>query len=272
MSRIVTLLTDFGTADPYVASMKGVIYSICPRAVVVDAGHDIPPHDIRAASLFVSAAVPYYPEGSIHVIVVDPGVGTGRIPLAAAAGGRIFVCPDNGILTLYLRRFPLEAARRIADPRCALDEISATFHGRDIFAPTAAHLACGMDIGAVGPLMERIVSLDLPEPTVDSAGIVHGEIIHVDRFGNLISNIPRSLWLRSDTEARMRAGECSIDGIASSYGACATGELLAVWGSAGFLEIAVNQGSAAERLALSSGSRLSLSAKGQQIPKPNRKP
>jgi S-adenosylmethionine hydrolase len=272
MKRIVTLMTDFGTSDPYAASMKGVIYGICPEALVVDASHTIPPQDVRAASWFVAASAPYFPEGSVHVIVVDPGVGTDRLPLAVSAGGRFFVCPDNGVLTLYLRWFPLTAARSIANPLCVRDSISSTFHGRDIFAPTGAQLACGMDIDDVGPPVERMVALDLPEPRTDPSGVIHGEIIHIDRFGNLISNIPHALWGLEDGKAAIRAADRFIEGISQSYGSRRRANVLAVWGSTGFLEIAVNQGNAAQHLALGVGSGILLFDRCKPPSKPSGEP
>lgn len=181
---LVTLTTDFGTRDPYVAAMKGVIATLCPPARIVDLSHELPAQDIHAAAFFLAGAVPYFPPETVHVIVVDPGVGTARLPLAVRAGGQYFVCPDNGLLTLVLRTLSLEAAYTIANPDFMRSNISATFHGRDIFAPAAASLAAGASIAEIGAPVEKLVPLDVPEPRI-AGGKVTGEIAHVDRFGKL---------------------------------------------------------------------------------------
>ncbi len=247
MSAIVTLTSDFGTRDPWVAAVKGVLLSGCPQARVVDLSHEIAPHDVLEGALFLAQAAPWFPAGTIHVAVVDPGVGTARRPLAARAGGQLFVLPDNGLIALLLRRLALEQARVIEPGRitAAGGPASATFHGRDVFAPAAAALACGLPLADVGPDAGVLASLPYPQPLL-CGGEVRGEIVHVDRFGNLVSNI----------DAASLAGGClgveicgrRLGPPLATYAEAAPGELLALWNSAGLLEIAVREGSAAALL------------------------
>jgi len=270
MRKLVTLLTDFGERDSYAAQMKGVICSLCPRAVVVDLGHEIRPHAVREAALFIAEAAPRFPKDTVHVVVVDPGVGTSRRPLAVSGPLGVFVCPDNGVLSLVLSGHPRFEARLI--DRAALagrgGRLSATFHGRDIFAPAAARLACGLPFRRIGPVAEDIATLDIPRPRQHGSGEVRGEVIHVDRFGNCITNIPRSMvgpaasrsLAPEGTDAPgaaaldVRLPGHGIDGVCSTYGDAAVGTALALWGSGDLLEIAVNQGSAVEGLGLAVGS------------------
>lgn len=258
MAALITLTTDFGTRDPYVASMKGVLLGRCPGATIVDLTHEIAPQDVTEAALFIAQAVPSFPRGTVHLVVIDPGVGTDRRPLAARAGEHLFVLPDNGLLTLLLRRMELEEARVIEGGIPGGGEVSATFHGRDVFAPAAAHLACGLPLSRVGPEAGSIARLPWPEPRLtvreDHAEIA-GEIVHVDRFGNMISSIDRSsVGTRACTGVSVRGGEPIP--LLHTYGAAAKGELLALWNSVGLLEIAVREGSAARLLELGKGTRV----------------
>jgi hypothetical protein len=252
----ITLTTDFGARDPYVAAMKGVILSICPEARIEDLSHDIAPQGIMEGALFLAAAAPYWPLGTCHVAVVDPGVGTERRPVAVAAGGQVFVCPDNGLLTLFLRAYPVQAAREIANPAFLRPKISPTFHGRDIFAPAAAHLAMGMPFDAIGPAVDDLQSLTIPEPTVD-AGLVHGLIVHVDRFGNAITNIPRAM-LEPGALYRLHAAALSISEISHTYASVRPGDSVALFGSSGHVEIAVRNGSAQKDFHLKAGDPVTL--------------
>jgi S-adenosylmethionine hydrolase len=252
MAAIVTLTTDFGARDPWVAAMKGVILSRCPGAAIVDSTHEIGPQDVREAALFLAQAVPWFPPGTIHLVVVDPGVGTERRPLAVRAGGQRLVAPDNGCLTLLLRRLELEEARVIEAEGAVA---SATFHGRDIFAPAAARLACGTPLAALGPEAGDLLRIPWPEPRLETAAggtAATGEIVHVDRFGNLVTSIDRgALGAYECTEVEI-GGRRSIP-FRRTYGEAAPGELLALWNSAGLLEVAVREGSAAVRLGLGRG-------------------
>jgi S-adenosyl-L-methionine hydrolase (adenosine-forming) len=246
---VITLTTDFGWADPYVAAMKGVILSRLPGASVHDLSHEISPQDVFAGACFLAGAVPWFPPGTCHVAVVDPGVGTGRAPLAVRWRDQILVLPDNGLLTLLHRIEPVSAARRIEHPGCMLENMSATFHGRDVFAPAAAALAGGMPVASVGPVVEDFVLLPMPEPTSRPDGSVAGEIIHIDRFGNAVSNIPAALGpFRAAVVSGTRLP------VLNAYADVPPGTPLTLEGSGGFLEIAVNQGSAADRFGLAAGS------------------
>src|SRR5690606_13925034 len=188
MPRLVTLTTDFGARDPYVAAMKGALLDGCPGLQLVDLSHEIAAHDVLEGALFLEAAVPYFPAGTVHLVVVDPGVGSDRRALAASVLDQVVVCPDSGVLTLLARAHGLDEVRAIESPEFRRAEVSRTFHGRDIFAPAAARLACGAPLGDAGPRLERIVELPVPEPVADGS-TVRGEVIHVDRFGNLITNL-----------------------------------------------------------------------------------
>lgn len=253
MAARVTLTTDFGSRDTYVAAMKGVVLGICPEAQIVDLSHDIPPQSIREGALFVAGAMPYFPAGTIHVVVVDPGVGSQRRAVGVRAGDQYFVCPDNGLLTLFQRQFPVQAAHAIVEPRFRLPRLSSTFHGRDLFAPAAAHLARGVALEEFGPPVDDLVRLELPEP-VRQGNAVEGEVIHVDRFGNLISNIPRAMI--GDPEGRtirVKVEGKELSGLSRTYSDVAAGQPLILFGSSDLLEVAVNGGSAAAVLGIAVG-------------------
>lgn len=250
MNPLVTLTTDFGTRDPYAAAMKGVLLGICPAARIIDLTHDIAPQSIVEAALFLAGALPYWPAGSVHIAVVDPGVGGTRRPLALSAGGRLLVCPDNGIAGLYLRAYPPDAARVIENPDILRYPVSATFHGRDVFAPAAAHLAAGMPLDALGARAHDLVELALPVPAEIPGGI-SGTVIHSDRFGNLITNIrPSDIAPRKIADVYI-AGR--IVPVARTYTDAAPGELVALTGSAGYIEVAVTCGNAQAHLGLDIG-------------------
>ncbi|MHB9073973.1 MAG: SAM hydrolase/SAM-dependent halogenase family protein [Desulfobaccales bacterium] len=246
---LITLLTDFGTRDAYVASMKGVILSLNPQAVLVDLSHEIPPQDVRAAALILAGAAPYFPPGAIHLAVVDPGVGGPRRALAAHSRGHFWVGPDNGLFHLIFRQASPLTIISLENPVYFRPQVSATFHGRDIFAPVAAHLSLGVDLSRLGPGITDPVPLDWPEPSIDPEAI-RGEIIHVDQFGNLISNVSYgefTAW-RGDQAVRLKVGPVTIQGLARTYSDVAPGKFLALVGSHGFLEIACAMDNAARRL------------------------
>lgn len=264
MTRVV-LLTDFGTADGYAAAMAGVIAAAAPAAIVEHATHDIPPGDIVAAALTLSRYASLYPPGTVHLAVVDPGVGSERRAIAATIGGRHFVGPDNGLFTLMLRG----ADRvRIVDVGGAGRGADAapTFHGRDIFAPAAAHLAEGRPLGDLGPVVLDPVLLDLPAPARDEQGI-RGEVIHVDRFGNLITNIPGA-WageFAAGASAHVRVGRpgahlADVGPLRRSYSDVERDAVVALIGSLDLLEVAVRDGHAARRLEADRGTPVVLVA------------
>jgi S-adenosyl-L-methionine hydrolase (adenosine-forming) len=249
LRAIITLLTDFGSRDEYVACLKGVILGINPAAVLVDLSHEVLPQDIRAGAFILAAAAPYFPPGTIHLAVVDPGVGTGRRALAARTRGQFWVGPDNGLFHLILAgRADLEVVS-LENPVYFLPQVSATFHGRDLLAPVAAHLSLGVELSQLGPAVTDPVRLPWPEPLV-SEKLMRGEIIYVDRFGNLVSNIAAAVlhsWLR-EGNFRLRAGKAALTRLHRTYGEAAPGEMVALMGSHGYLEIACALGSAARKL------------------------
>ena len=246
MAAIITLLTDFGTADGYVAEMKGVLLSLAPDAAVVDLTHDVPPHDVEGGRLALARCWRRFPPGTVHVAVVDPGVGGARAALAVASEGRWLVGPDNGLLSPALLA---GTARVVAIP--VPPGAAPTFHGRDVFAPAAAALARGATLESLGDPHERPVMRRTPEPHRLDDGCVSGEVIAVDRFGNAVTNFVGA-----------RGGTVEVSGVAlavqRSYASAAPGAVLAVCGSTGLIEIAVRDGSAAERLGLGRGSPVLL--------------
>jgi len=242
---VITLLTDFGTADPYVAEVKGALLTRAPGVVLVDVTHEVPPGDVRAGAWVLGRSWRAFPEGTVHLAVVDPGVGTHRAALAVAAHGHFFVAPDNGILTGVLRAAAVEA---VALPTPA--GAAATFHGRDLFAPAAAALATGAALTALGePLSRAPQRLALAEPRLDGERVV-GEVAYVDRFGTLVTNLDRALLPPGAIAA---VAGLEIGPLHRTFGDVASGALLAFVGSGGTLEIAVRDGSAAQRLGLGVG-------------------
>jgi S-adenosylmethionine hydrolase len=263
VSAIITLLTDFGTEDTYVGVMKGVITSICPTAQVIDLTHQVPPQDIATGAFLLDVSVDYFPEGTIHVAVVDPGVGTARKPLALRTAKAFFVGPDNGIFTLVLQRQKLLQAICLDNPRYHLSTVSSTFHGRDIFAPVAAHIACGVSVEELGTPIHRLQRLPLPRIRVDWEGI-RATIVHIDRFGNAISNLSRAeyeawriRWDVKEPAVQVAASNTTLP-IVSTYGDVPRGKPVALFGSSERLEIAVNGGSAARELALRRGDTIKV--------------
>jgi len=252
---IVTLITDFGTRDGYVGEMKGALLERCPIAVLVDVTHDVDPGDVEGAAWVLARVWERFPAGTVHFVVVDPGVGGDRRAVAVEHAGRWFVGPDNGLISEAIPRDPSEV-RAIDADSLGLAPASATFHGRDLFAPAAAWLASGGSSDRVGQPLDpsELVRLDLPEPERHGAA-VRGRVAHVDRFGNLITDIP-SAWV-SPTALVEMAGE-EVFGLRTHYEAADAGELLALIGSGGTLEIAVRNGNAAERLSAGRGDRVSV--------------
>ncbi len=260
---VIALLTDLGTADTYVGVMKAVVLSLCPEAHILDLCHEVAPQDIHQAAFLLARASEYCPAGTVHVVVVDPGVGTHRRVLAVEAGGQRFVAPDNGVLTYVLAEAGDYRAYSVERREHFLPHVSATFHGRDIMAPVAARLADGLPIEAVGPAVRNgLEAIVVPRPVaVGDALEVH--VVHVDRFGNLVTDLTeRALrdWQEEKAATRVvvEAGGRTVEGVRGAYGEVAPGELLAVVGSAGCLELAVNMGSAAAELRLGRGAALTV--------------
>ncbi len=254
---MIALTTDFGLVDPWVGIMKGVIATRAPGVPVIDVSHGIPPQDVLAGALVLRHAAPWFPPRTIHVAVVDPGVGGDRRALCVETERALFVGPDNGLLSLAA---PEPAVRRIvelADERFFLEPRSSTFHGRDVFAPVAAALAAGIDPGALGPERSDLEHLVLPEPR-RLGQAVSGEVIYVDRFGNLTTNLPPDALPRH--VVWVRVGDARIAGVSPSYAAAAKGALVAVVNSWGLLEIALRDGSAGAHLGLGVGARVTVDA------------
>ena len=255
--RIITLTTDFGIRDTYVGIMKGVILGINPDVQIVDLTHAIPPQDIHEAAFTIHAAHRYFPNGTIHTIVVDPGVGTDRQAIICEIDGTFFVCPDNGVLTYLLQNISNKAERAmkavaIQNPDYFLPEVSNTFHGRDIFAPVAAHLSLGVPLTNIGPPMQDLVEFPILTPQV-SGRTITGHIVKIDRFGNGITNISESTLSDDAASYEIRVGNTRLKQINRAYAASEVGEPLAIIGSYGLLEIAINGGNAEISLGLKWG-------------------
>jgi S-adenosylmethionine hydrolase len=249
-TRLVGLITDFGTSDTYVGQMKAAILGRCPGARIVDVTHDVPRGDVLAGAFALLEAFGAFPRGSVHVCVVDPGVGTDQARLAVRAGGSFFVAPDNGLLSPMLERLGRAEARRLSTAGA-----SSTFHGRDVFAPAAAHLAAGKSFARLGPRAARIAGLDWPRPE-RSQRQVRAEVIHVDRFGNLVTNLRPEDLPSGDLVFGIRRRV--LRGLSTTYGEVSRGELLALIGSHGMVEIAAREDSAARRLKARRGARVTV--------------
>ena len=265
MNRIITLTTDFGLSDEYVGVMKGVILARAPAATIVDLCHAVPRQNIVQAALLIKSAYVFFPKGTIHIVVVDPGVGSGRRLIVLLADGHIFLAPDNGVLSLLLDSDTVAAAYEIQCEHYYLSPLSSTFHGRDILAPVAAHLAAGLDPAATGPLLHlrTLLRIAVDEPHIDAGqGKISGRIISRDHFGNLQTNIGekclKSLWAKSGMNVKVTVKERVISGIQNSYVAAPPGELLAIINSRGFVEIASNQGDAGALLGAGPGDTVVL--------------
>lgn len=260
---VITLLTDFGLEDEYVGIMKGVILSLCPHARIVDISHHVAPHHVHGGAFMLRSAYRYFPAKTIHIAVVDPGVGSSRSIVAIRTENHVFMAPDNGLLTWILEETQIEQAVRVDNPRHALTPISHTFHGRDVFAPAAAHLACGTEFASLGSPMDpdQLMRLPLERAGVSEDGCLAGSVIHIDRFGNLVTDVDRHLLdlflgSRWHPEVEIAVGGAVVHGISEMYADVAPGRLVAVIGSRELLELAVNQGRAAERTGSKAGDRV----------------
>ncbi len=277
MSSIIALLTDFGLQDIYVGVMKGVMLDIHPEARLVDISHAIEPQHVRQGAIALRDACTFFPAGTVFLVVIDPGVGSTRRPVAVQVGSYTFVGPDNGVLTYALEKLDAEVQIvELVNPEYRLPQVSTTFHGRDIFAPAAAHLAAGVPLAHLGPSLERLVQLPRPELNIVGASVT-GEVTQIDRFGNITTSIGRLRWVQEDRlllepvfepqrgplmvsapEATVTLNGQTIHEIRVSYSEALRGDLLALVGSTGYLEVAVNQGDAARRLEVSVGDRVEL--------------
>lgn len=255
--RIITLTTDFGTSDAYVGVMKGVILGINPNVQIVDITHGVPPQDIHEAAFLIHSAYRYFPEGTIHTVVVDPGVGSDRGAIVCQTERASFVCPDNGILTYLLSEIENEEGQSgdvvaIQNRDYFLPEVSNTFHGRDIFAPVAAHLSVGVPLADIGPPVEGLVRLPIQIPQI-FGNTLTGQIVKIDKFGNAITNIPEDALPTSAATYEIQIGQMCLTRINRAYAESEVGEVLAIVGSFRMLEIAINGGSAADRFGLKRG-------------------
>lgn len=262
---VIALLTDFGWNGWYVGAMKGVILSICPDATIVDITHGVAPHSIAEGALLLNAAQRTFPAGTIFVAVVDPGVGTVREPILAVADGKIFIAPNNGLLGLVLQSARQWECRLISNEKFFLPEVSSTFHGRDIFAPVAAHVACGIPAEEIAPTKTECFRLATATASFDR-GFIEGNIVYFDHFGNAVTNITRELFLEglgAPSSKKRRSKQASeesavhivvknyeLRGICRTFGDVKPGEPVAYWGSMGTLEIGINLGNARAALGL----------------------
>ena len=269
-SSIITLTTDFGTADPYAGVMKGVILGINPGATIVDITHEVQPQSILEGAFAIGSSHRFFPSGTVHVVVVDPGVGTSRDALLLATPSAFFLAPDNGVLSRVVGegfpdepdvsedRVPLPAdysAYRLTNSEFWLHPVSSTFHGRDVFAPVAGHLSLGVPVDQLGEAVQSLAWLPSPRPAWDGGGIV-GRVVHVDRFGNLVTDIPAS-QLPQQGQVTIEVGGRQIQGLSRSYSE--GGTLLAIIGSVDTLEVSVRNGSAAGQLGAKVGDAVRVS-------------
>ena len=260
---IISLLTDFGLRDGYVGVMKGVIWQIAPGIQIADISHNISPQNFLEGAIAWGRTVPYFPEGSVHIGVIDPGVGTNRRPIAARLGSHYFVFPDNGLISILLESAekqdqPIEFVH-LENPKYWLSEISNVFHGRDIFSPVGAHLAKGIQLTELGSPIDDPVRLEIPRPHSSPNG-VHGEVISIDNFGNLASNI-----MQSDLDGlgavSVHIAGFEIDGLVKTFGERAPGELIALYGTRADLLISIVNGNAAQYLKVNVGDSIEVVSK-----------
>jgi len=260
---VVTLLSDFGLKDPYVAEMKAVILSICPETQIVDISHGIEKFNIRMGAFVLASAAPYFPPDTIHVTVVDPGVGTQRRPIIVETRRCLYVGPDNGLLVLAAQREGIHHVYNISDPRYMLPLVSRTFHGRDVFAPVAAHLAKGCSPSEFGPEIHDYAIPKFAKP-YSKKGELFGEVLHIDDFGNVISNISvedlEKMGICEGGLLRVKLkGEALTLKLCSAYGEAPVKTPLAIIGSGDFLEVSINQGDASQAFKVKIGNSVRIS-------------
>lgn len=262
---IVTLLSDFGTGDGYIGAIKGVILRVCPSARIIDLSHEIPACNVFAGALALQTAARWFPSETIHMAVVDPGVGGDRRPLLVEAAGATFIGPDNGLLSLAAP--PPRSIFHLDRPRFFAAEISPTFHGRDVFAPIAGHLAAGVAREELATRCDSMVNLAVPEPYKHGCVWV-GQVIHIDRFGNLVTSLRREHLGSSAEGLTVEVAGRRIGGISQTYCDVADGETVALIGSCGYLEVAVRGGSASHELGIERAGDSGVSV--SVAPKPER--
>jgi len=256
---LITLTTDFGLADHFVGTMKGVILGIAPRATIVDITHEIAPFQVNEGGFAIAQAYRYFPKGTVHVVVVDPGVGTSRRAVLTEAAGQYFVAPDNGVLTMIYEAETRHKVRAITNAKLALATISRTFHGRDVFAPAAAHLVRGVPPATFGKIIHDYVRLFTLKPTRIARCVWSGTILWIDRFGNLITNLHIDDFPDVKTQSiELRVGLEKVQHFARTFSEAEPGALVAIAGSYGYIEVAANQASAARKLGCDAGSPVEL--------------
>jgi len=254
---IITLTTDFGAADHYAGTMKGVIMGIAPQARIVDISHDVRPFQISQGAYIIAQACRWFPPKTIHVIVVDPGVGSARRPILAEIGGQYFIAPDNGVLSMIFDG--AEKVRHLTSERYFMQPVSHTFHGRDVFAPVAAHLAAGVPPVRFGKRITDHARLDFFRPTRTGKHFWTGLVLHIDRFGNLITNLHVDQFPGITTRPfELNIGLLKLARLIGSFSETPPGEVAAVIGSSGFIEVVTNQGSAAKLLGCDVGAPAEL--------------
>jgi len=258
---VITLTTDYGTTDWFVGTMRGVIAWVNPQATVIDLTHQIPAGDIRAGAFALMAAYRFFPYQTIHLVVVDPGVGGSRGALVVHTSEHYFVGPDNGVLSWALRQEKIQAIHRLENEKFFLKPISQTFHGRDIFAPVAAHLSKGMSLDRLGPQQDGLVRLPWPEPK-RTRREAEGEVVYIDRFGNAITNLHEELLAGFERKrCRIMVRGKVVAPVLSHYQAAPSGKAAGVISSSGFLELAVNVGSAAKKFKLKVGDPIAVTSR-----------
>ncbi len=258
MRNIITLTTDFGLQDYYVSAMKAAILGIAPEVRLVDISHEIPSQDIMAGSWVLKNSAMLFPPGTVHVVVIDPGVGTERNPVALRVEDQYFIGPDNGIFSILTSEKDFEVVK-LSNEKYWGEHRSSTFHGRDIFAPVAAHLSTGVDLADLGEPLEELVTYRWAEPIADKDGL-QGWVIHIDKFGNLVTNISEELIKEviDDKNVKIYVGNTILDEIVDTFASVPEGEPIAYIGSSGMLEVGVNQGDAEEMLGVQKGAQISL--------------
>lgn len=255
VSPIVTFTTDFGTNEHYVGAMKGVVLGLNPDAHIVDICNAVTPFDVLDGALTFGHAYHYYPAGTVHVIVVDPGVGTSRRPIVVDTGRHLLIAPDNGVLSLVYEREERVTVRHVTAEHYFLQPVSNTFHGRDIFASVAGWVSHGVDLTKLGEVITDYVRFAIPKPKT-SAGVTKGVVIKVDRFGNLITNLTASDLPASGF--RLTVGKTTIQNLRTAYAQGTPGEVFAIVGSMGYVEISANKGAAAQLCGAGRGAEVTL--------------
>jgi S-adenosylmethionine hydrolase len=262
LAKVITLTTDFGLRDPYVAEMKAVILGICSEATIVDITHEIEKFNIRMGAYMLASAVPYFPKGTIHVVVVDPGVGTKRRSLLIQTRQGFFVGPDNGVLSLAAEKQVITSVREITNTKLMLPQVSNTFHGRDVFAPAAAHLANGVSPADFGPKIQDVIKPKFAKATFGK-GTLRGEVLHVDGFGNIITNVTEKelTHLHAEDSINLKITNCETKlELGRTYAETSPKKALVIIGSHGYVEISVNQGSAAKKFQAKPGDTVTFSS------------